>query len=734
MEPKPRKDDKMKRKGLAILLAFCLVMSLLPILANAAVSDESASVSISGKYEEPFPVVKGGRIVIESVQSDKSYYWEEVSNDGIVEISNDDAGKPLWLKAVKVGTATFKMVVGDKSVSFAVQVLSDKEGISLSPDSIVVAKGKTKTVKAYYSTGTTHTSSPYYSWGSADSGIASVTQGSEKNIGVIKGESVGVTTITANYNNHSQFCTVMVEEPYEVKYSENENGVITGEKKAVRTDPVYVTIKPKDNYRVTSVKAVRDDTGEVEASANLTGAGDKTWEFEMPDCDVTVSAEYAVIDETKKPLKGITLSEEAAEVPVNAQFALNVTLDPEDTTDDKSVEWTSSNELIATVEKGIVTGIKAGKATITATVGDFSKECVVTVKDALTEVSTDPKSLTLVAGKSETVEVAYKTSENDHLIAKWESKDPTVATVDQTGKVTGRNIGETEITVTVGGKSSSVKVTIKKSEGDFSVKINEAKNGTIVSSKSKADKDEFVSLTVKPAAGYELGELEVVDKDANPIELDSDSDNEFIFQMPESDVVVTAAFSKKEAKPETKGFIDVPSGSWYEEAVNYVAEKGYLDGVGNNRFNPKGAVTRGQLCTILYAMEGKPTVTAGSVFPDVGVSKYYYDPIRWAATKGMVAGYTDGTFKPDVFVSRQQLAAVLYKYTVYKGFDVSVSADITKFADYSSISNYAVSPLRWAVSHKIMSGTNTNRLEPQSAATRAEFAVMLKAYDANVRK
>ena len=168
--------------------------------------------------------------------------------------------------------------------------------------------------------------------------------------------------------------------------------------------------------------------------------------------------------------------------------------------------------------------------------------------------------------------------------------------------------------------------------------------------------------------------------------------------------------------------------------MNYVAEKGYLDGVGNNRFNPKGAVTRGQLCTILYAMEGKPTVTAGSVFPDVGVSKYYYDPIRWAATKGMVAGYTDGTFKPDVFVSRQQLAAVLYKYTVYKGFDVSVSADITKFADYSSISNYAVSPLRWAVSHKIMSGTNTNRLEPQSAATRAEFAVMLKAYDANVRK
>ena len=108
--------------------------------------------------------------------------------------------------------------------------------------------------------------------------------------------------------------------------------------------------------------------------------------------------------------------------------------------------------------------------------------------------------------------------------------------------------------------------------------------------------------------------------------------------------------------------------------------------------------------------------------------------MRWAAANGMVAGYTDKTFKPNAYVSRQQLATVLYKYTVYKKFDVSVSANITTFADYSSITNYAVTPLRWAVSHKVMSGTNRNTLNPLGAATRAEFAVMLKAYDANVRK
>ena len=237
-------------------------------------------------------------------------------------------------------------------------------------------------------------------------------------------------------------------------------------------------------------------------------------------------------------------------------------------------------------------------------------------------------------------------------------------------------------------------------------------------------------MTVKPDEGYSLGQLSVVDNKANPVKVKSEKDSEFTFEMPDSDVVVTAAFSKKGSGR----FVDVPAGIWYEEAVNYVADKGYLDGVGNNRFDPNGRVTRGQLCTILYAMEGKPLVTAGSVFPDVAASKYYYDPVRWAATNGMVAGYTDGTFKPEVYVSRQQLAAVLHKYTAYKGFDTSATANIKTFADYSSVSNYAVTPLSWAVSHKVMSGTNTNRLEPLNAATRAEFAVMLKAYDANVRK
>lgn len=729
----------MKRKSLAILLALCLVFSLMTVMASAAGGEEKEvtyrSLSV---YDNnvTFRVVKGGRIEIDSEDLDEedSFIWSEEENDGVVDILDNQEGKTLVLKGLKVGTATFKLIVDNDETLFDVQVVSDQKGVTISPESLVLALGESRKLDAFYSTGTTATEiKDGFTWGSEDPDIAEVSE----NSGVVKGLKKGVTTITAHIHqdgrNWSKSCTVMVEDPYEIRYAESENGKIIGAESAARENTVIVTAKPDKNYKVVSIQVVRNDDGFVVATKKTSGKGNQSLNFEMPDCDVTVSAEYAVIDETKKPLKDIEISEETSEVPVGAQFALGVTLNPEDTTDPTDVTWTTSNRTVATVENGIITGAKEGKATITATVGDFSKKCEVAVKEALTSVDVSKDKLTLAAGKSETLTVSYKTSGNDHLIAKWESEDPTVATVDQNGKITGRNIGSTTVKVTVGGKSDTVEVTIKKSEGDFSIMINSGSNGTVRANRTMADKDEFVFLTVEPDEGYELGELKVVDKDNKTVEVESTADNEFSFQMPGADVVVAAAFAKK-SSPSTRRFDDVPVGSWYEDAVNYVAEKGYLDGVGNNRFNPSGAVTRGQLCTILYAMEGKPTVTSGSVFPDVQSSRYYYDPVRWAAAKGIVAGYTDGTFKPNVYVSRQQLAAVLYKYTVYKGFDVSVSADITKFADYSSISNYAVSPMRWAVTHKVMSGTNRNTLNPQSAATRAEFAVMLKAYDANVRK
>ena len=711
----------MKRKGLALLLALCLVLTLLPMLASADSDDVTKSISINDKDVE-FLVVKGERIHIDT-DSGSNYVWEEVSNKNIVTVNDDTANRSLILTGKKVGTATFKLVIGKESTTFDVKVLSNEKGISLSSDSIVVAKGGSKEVTAVYNTGTTTPYTPEFSWSSEDTSIATVNWNyDESDIGVVEGKKKGETTIsvrTSYQENQSKSLKVCIEDPYKITYAESDKGVLSGVKTAVRTDKVTVKAEPEDNYKVSSIKVVSDDGKEVETSR----IDEKSVSFEMPDHDVTVSAEYEVIDPSKKPLKDFSITEKE-EVPVKAQFAISVTLDPEDATDAKveDIVWTSKSPSVAIVEDGVVTGISEGTAKIVAELNDIEKVCEVTVTPALTSVEASEQEISLTVGKEKELDVSYKTSKNESLIAEWISADPSIAAVDKrTGKVTGVKAGETKITVTVGEKSDNVKVTVKKSEGDYKITVNSSTNGTVSASKSKADKGEEVVLTAVPATGYELGEIKVVDKNNKQIELTKKGEG-YAFVMPESDVVVQAAFAKK-------GFIDVPSGIWYEEAVNYAAAKGYLDGVGNNRFDPNGAVTRGQLCTILFAMEGKPTITGGKDFPDVKADKYYYDPIRWASSNDMVAGYTDGTFKPDVFVSRQQLAAVLYKYASYKKYDLSVSANITTFADYSAISNYAITPMRWAVSHKVMSGTDRNTLLPQSAASRAQFAVMLKAFD-----
>lgn len=189
-----------------------------------------------------------------------------------------------------------------------------------------------------------------------------------------------------------------------------------------------------------------------------------------------------------------------------------------------------------------------------------------------------------------------------------------------------------------------------------------------------------------------------------------------------------------ESVPESTRYSDVPeSGTWYSDAVYYAAEKGYMDGVGNNMFNPTGTVTRGTIAQILYAAEGKPAVTGRSQFMDVGDAKWYAQAVKWAASKGLVSGYGNGKFGPENAVTREQMLAILYKYSEMKGFDLTAYADLSRFADQRQISKYAVPAMKWGVAHKVISGTNKG-IEPKGNATRAQIAVILQAYDKSFRK
>ena len=168
---------------------------------------------------------------------------------------------------------------------------------------------------------------------------------------------------------------------------------------------------------------------------------------------------------------------------------------------------------------------------------------------------------------------------------------------------------------------------------------------------------------------------------------------------------------------------------WFHNGIDYVITKGYMTGVENNQFVPNRAVPRATVVQTLYAMESKPEVKRSSGLKDIKVGKWYTDAVNWAASTGVVAGYPDGTFKPDKAVTREELATILYKYAKTKTDVSNISTNaLNKFRDKNSVHNYAKTPVSWAVTNKIISGTDIG-LEPLGTATRAQFAVMLQAFD-----
>ena len=182
--------------------------------------------------------------------------------------------------------------------------------------------------------------------------------------------------------------------------------------------------------------------------------------------------------------------------------------------------------------------------------------------------------------------------------------------------------------------------------------------------------------------------------------------------------------------PEPKAiFDDVPAtGKWYSEPVRFVAENGYMAGVSATKFDPDAFVTRGMVTTILYSMDGKPSVTAPNKFKDVAAGKWYTTSVIWANYYGIVAGYEDGTFRPEQAVTRQDFAAILYKYSSVTKKNVTATGNIDVFRDKSTISNYAVTPMKWAVGNGLLSGMGNGILLPKGNATRAQLATIIKAY------
>ena len=268
----------------------------------------------------------------------------------------------------------------------------------------------------------------------------------------------------------------------------------------------------------------------------------------------------------------------------------------------------------------------------------------------------------------------------------------------------------------------------------YGITVSTAENGTVKSSNSSAAKDATVTITVTPNEGYVLDTLTVTDKDNNTVALTKVSDTQYTFKMPASAVTVKATFKKDEGtQPAALPFNDVSESEWFYEAVKYVYDKGMMNGVSDTSFAPYSNLTRGMIAQVLYNLEGKPAVS-GSAYTDVAADQWYNDAVNWAAQKGIVTGYGDGTFGPLDNITREQMAAILYRYAQYKGYDVSAKGDLTAFTDGNTVSDWAKDAMSWAVGTALFNGKGDGILDPTTTATRAEVAKILMTYCENVAK
>ena len=175
-------------------------------------------------------------------------------------------------------------------------------------------------------------------------------------------------------------------------------------------------------------------------------------------------------------------------------------------------------------------------------------------------------------------------------------------------------------------------------------------------------------------------------------------------------------------------FTDVSEKDWFYGDVMFVYENGLMLGTSKTLFSPHGTATRGMMATILWRMEGSPAPKGKNSFTDVEAGKWYADAITWTAENSIFAGYGKDKFGPDDPITREQLAAIFYRYADYKGYDLTVKGNLDKFKDSDKITDYAKTAMQWAVGSGLMKGKSGNLLDPQGTATRAEIAAMLHRF------
>lgn len=221
--------------------------------------------------------------------------------------------------------------------------------------------------------------------------------------------------------------------------------------------------------------------------------------------------------------------------------------------------------------------------------------------------------------------------------------------------------------------------------------------------------------------------MTIADASGKDILYTDNGDGTYTFVMPATAVTVRPVFGQVDS---IFPFVDVPENHWARKAIAWAYDNRLFSGISETLFGPGVSTSRGMVVTVLWRMEKQPSVKQDAAFADVSANAYYSMAVAWAKDSEVVLGYGDGRFGPDDTITREQLAAILFRYVQRKGDDVSKRVNLGSFTDGGKTSGYALSAMEWAVANNFLSGKGNSILDPGGKAKRAEIATVLMRFEA----
>ncbi len=462
---------------------------------------------------------------------------------------------------------------------------------------------------------------------------------------------------------------------------------------------------------------------------------------------VSVVSSAATLTVTAKvPVTSVTLDKDTLNLTVGGTGTLTATVSP-DTATDKTVIWSSDHPEVATVENGTVTAVGAGTAKITVTTedGNHTATCTVTVTRPSSGGGSRPtptpsqQAVDKIESAKEgaTVAITLKPSQttlDKEVFEELSGRDVTLE-ISLPGGITwtvnGQDIPENAVL-------TDLDMGVRMDAGSVPVDILNAITGEIGTMQLRLAHDgEFgftLTLTAplgSKNAGY-WANLYYYHEDAESLtfqtsaKIGPDGSAALVFTHASDYVIV---IDDRDHTPKEFPFVDVTTDDWFYEAADYVFQRDLMTGTDATHFTPDGTSTRAMVATILWRMAGQPQADYTMDFADVPVSAWYTEAVRWAASEGIVTGYSATKFGPDDPVTREQFAAMLYRYaqTLGEGFTGNWSFPLD-FPDAADVSDYAYEALCWLTMENVIQGMEDGNLHPQGTANRAQLATMLMRF------